>query len=290
MGRKNREYSYDDWKKAMELHNRFKLGDRRVSRILGISEYTVNSWLYKGVVPPAAKWVAKPTKELAYVIGVLFHGDGNVRKNKHKHEYIIQLAVIDKEFAEVFSRAVARLLNKKYIEPWWDKKEKEWWVKYHSKPFYLWYKRCEEQGLQGFKEYIEYSRETVKYYLRGLYDSDGSNAGNKQIRLFNTNIELLEYVQYLLKEYFGIKSTGPHLQRKNGTKMMINGVEYNSNYDCYVITISRKNHVQRFLEEIGFSIARKQLGLRKHEKVFVEGRYVEPYELVKLGLFKLPFS
>jgi len=35
---------------------------------------------------------------------------------------------------------------------------------------------------------------------------------------------------------------------------------------------------------------RKQLGLQKDEKVFTEGRYVDPYELVKLGLFKLPFS
>jgi|GEM_PF-6605250 len=42
----------------------------------------------------------------------------------------------------------------------------------------------------------------------------------------------------------------------------------------------------KFLEEIGFSIVGKQLGLRKDEKAFIKGiGYVEPYELVKLGLF-----
>jgi len=55
--------------------------------------------------------------------------------------------------------------------------------------------------------------------------------------------------------------------------------------------MSRKNYAQKYLKEIGFSIIRKQLGLKKDEKVFVEGiGYIEPYELVELGLFKLPFS
>jgi len=63
MGRKKREYTYDDWKKAMDLHNKYKLGHRRISRILGIKEDTVGNWLYKGVVPPAAKWRAEPSKD-----------------------------------------------------------------------------------------------------------------------------------------------------------------------------------------------------------------------------------
>jgi len=138
MGRKKREYSYDEWKKAMELHNKYKLGPTKISRILGINEDAVRDWLYRGVVPPSAKWVAKPCIELAYVIGAL-HGDGCVTKSKNKasYEYVIELATIDKEFAIVFSRAVSILLNKKYYKPWWDEKEKEWWIKYRSKPFYL---------------------------------------------------------------------------------------------------------------------------------------------------------
>jgi len=42
-------------------------------------------------------------------------------------------------------------------------------------------------------------------------------------------------------------------------------------------TIDEKEHVQEFLRGIGFSIVRKQLGLK-------------PYELVKIGLSRLPFN
>ena len=42
---------------------------------------------------------------------------------------------------------------------------------------------------------------------------------------------------------------------------------------------------------MGFNIVWKQLGLKKYEKIFMEGiRYVEPYMLVELGLFKLSFN
>jgi len=99
-----------------------------------------------------------------------------------------------------------------------------------------------------------------------LFDSEGSNNGNKQIQLFNSKKKLLKYVQYLLKEYFDIVATGSYLQKKTGTKTVINGVETTIKHDYYVISINRKPHVQKFLEEIGFSIVRKQLGLKKHEK------------------------
>jgi len=52
-------------------------------------------------------------------------------------------------------------------------------VEYYSRAFVEWYKKCEEQGLQGFKEFIEYSKETVRHYLKGMYDSEGNNDGNK---------------------------------------------------------------------------------------------------------------
>jgi len=80
MNRKRREYTYDDWKKAMDLHNKYKTGYRRISRILGINENTVKNWFYKGVMPPAAKLTVKPCIEPAYVIGVLHRGDGTVYK------------------------------------------------------------------------------------------------------------------------------------------------------------------------------------------------------------------
>jgi len=290
MCRKKREYSYGDWKKAMELHNKYKLGYRRISKILGISEGTVNNWLYKGIVPPSAKWKAEPCIELAYVIGTV-HGDASVCKNKRRHQYIIELNTIDSEFVEIFSRMISRLLGVRHHEPYWNEKEKKWQVAYRSKAFFIWYKKTKKQGLEGFKPYIEHDIETVRHYLKGLFDSEGSNNRNKQIRLTNSKKKLLGYVQYLLEKCFDIKSTGPYLVEKAGSIMMINGRRVVRKHDCYEISINRKEDIQRFLEEIGFTIVRKQLGLRKHEKVFVEGiGHVQPFKLVELGLFKLPFN
>jgi len=135
MSRKKREYSCDDWKKAMELHNRFKFGPRRISRILGIDKDAVNNWLYKGTMPPLAKWRVKPSIELAYTLGVL-QGDGTVCKDESRYQYEIQLAVIDKEFIEMFSKVMEKLLGASYHKPHWDNKQKQWRVVYKSKAFY----------------------------------------------------------------------------------------------------------------------------------------------------------
>jgi len=166
---------------------------------------------------------------------------------------------------------MARLLIVNYHKPCWSEKDKIWCVTYNSKAFYLWYKKTEKQGLEGFKQYIEHDTETVKHYLRGLYDGEGGNYRNNLIYLSNTNIELLKYVQHLLKKYFSIVTTGPYLQRKAGSTKVINGIETRYTNDYYRIQINRKLHIQKFLKEIGFTIIRKQLGLRKHEKAFVEG-------------------
>jgi len=201
MGRKKREYTYDDWKKAMDLHNKYKLGYRRISRILGIKEGTVNNWLYEGVVPPVAKWRAKPCIELAYAIGTV-HGDASVSKDESHHQYKIELAVIDKEFAEAFSKVMAKLLGVKYHKPQWSEKRKRWVVKYHSKAFFEWYKKCEEKGLEGFKQYIEHDIETIRYYLKGLFDSEGYSKRNKQIHLYSSNKKTVEVCAISPQEIF----------------------------------------------------------------------------------------
>jgi len=291
MSRKRKEYTYEEYKKAMKLLER-GYGLTETCRILGWPETKVSTLYYwkHGIIPPVAKWRAEPSKELAYIIGVV-QGDGTVCKDERRDQYIVQLATIDSEFVIIFSKAMTKLLNRKYIEPRWNEREKGWRVAYHSKAFVEWYKESEKQGLEGFKKYIEHDTETVRYYLKGLFDSDGNNYRNKRIKLSNINKKLLKYVQYLLERYFSIIAMRPYLDKKAGTTMVINGVKTTAKHDCYRIQIRRKEHIQKFLEEIGFSIVRKQLGLRKHEKVFVEGiGYVQPFKLVELGLFKLPFN
>ncbi len=264
MSRKRRSYSYDEYKKAMQMLNK-GVGPTKVSRELDIPKPTVKRWKYKGEKPPLARWIPKPSKELAYIIGVLY-GDGSLYINRHC--YKIQLMVNDYEFAEIFSKNMARLLNKKYVKPKWNKIENRWVAIYFSKAFYTWYK---QQNLDTLKPYIEYSRETVANFLRGLYDSDGGHYIYKKkrysrIHLSNNNKDLLRYVQHLLEKYFGINATGPYISTKAGTENeMRNGKTAKTNHNNYLIVISRRQYTEKFLSMIGFSIEEKQLGLPRRK-------------------------
>ncbi len=207
------------------------------------------------------RWRPEPSSGLAYVLGVL-SGDGYIVK-AHGYHYDIELLVKDHEFAETFSRAIAKLLNKKNMEPYWSKNHNRWRIYYRSKTFYIWYWK---QTLETLKPFMEYNMETIKHFLRGLYDSDGSNYRCRQIFLSNNDIEMLHYVQYLLKKHFNIVATGPYLVTRAGWIHVKKNVEkIKTNQDNYSIDISRKQCVQRFLSEIGFSIQEKQLGLPRRK-------------------------
>ena len=267
MARKRRTYTYEQYQRSMRMIKR--LGVAETSRRTGFPKPTLYHWKNGKHIPPLARWVPKPSNELAYVIGVL-HGDGSlyIDKMKHGYQYKIQLGVEDYEFAETFSKNMARLLNRKVVKPKWYKSDNRWATVYTSKAFYTWYK---QQNLESLKPYIEYSKETVANSLCGLYDSDGGHyvykkGRNSEISLYNNDKDLLRYVQHLLEKYFNIIATGPHLHAKAGKESkMKNGKIAKTNHDNYRINIKRKQHVQRFLSMIGFSITEKQLGLPRRK-------------------------
>ena len=126
----------------------------------------------------------------------------------------------------------------------------------------MWYKK---QTLETLKPYIEHSKETVANFLRGLYDSEGNHYVYKkkysQIRLSNNDTELLKYVQHLLRKYFDITARGPYLNTKAREEYKTRNGTIKRYHDNYQINIYRKQHTKKFLNEIGFSITEKQLGL-----------------------------
>jgi len=86
--------------KAMELLEK-GYGLTETCRILGWPETKaplLYFWKHGKHKPPLAKWTVKPSRELAYIIGMLY-GDGCVTKikpkNKSWYEYRIELATID---------------------------------------------------------------------------------------------------------------------------------------------------------------------------------------------------
>lgn len=256
-----RGHSYGEYLRAMELLKDH--GPTEVCRILGwptTRKSLLHYWKHEIHKPSSTRWIPEPSNELAYVIGVLY-GDGSVI-NEHGYHYDIELLVKDREFAEAFSRAMAKLLDKKYMEPEWSKPHKRWRVYYSSKAFHTWYRK---QTLDRLKKYIEHDKYTVAHSVRGLYDSEGCNYRCKRIIFYNNDIKLLYYVKHLLKKYFGIIATGPYLHTRAGSIMERNGETYKRRGNTYSIAIYKRQHVKRFLNEIRFSITRKQQGLPRRK-------------------------
>jgi len=200
----------------------------------------------------------------------MWTGDGCLIRENNYH-YTIELKVKDRMFAFVFSNNMAKVLNKKCQIPKLIKRENMWRVRYRSKAFYAWYNT---KVLKDFKRYIEYNKNCVKYFLRGLYDSEGSNYRCKQIILSNDNLSLLRYIQHLLKKYFKIIATGPYINNKAGGKYLMRDKNLIiRRKDNYRLVISRKSSVKTFLEKIGFTSRGKQLGQPQRSSMLSRGEY-----------------
>ena len=128
MSRKYKSYTYEEYKRAMELLEK-GYGLTETCRILGWPETKaplLYFWKHGKHKPPLAKWTVKPSRELAYIIGMLY-GDGcvtKIKKSEPGYDYRIQLNTVDKEFAIIFSKVMAKLLNRKYHKPYWNEKRR----------------------------------------------------------------------------------------------------------------------------------------------------------------------
>ena len=197
---------------------------------------------------------------MAYVLGVLI-GDGYIVK-EHGYHYDIEMLVKDYGFAEAFSEALAKMLNKNVKKPIWSESYNKWRICYTSKAFHTWFRN---QNLKSLKNFIGYDRDTIKYFLRGLYDSEGghyryvySYGRREEISLSNNDLELLHYTQYLLKNYFNLVTTGPYINKRDGeVSTKRDGEKIKINHNNYKIEIYKKQHIQRFLDNIGFNIRKK---------------------------------
>lgn len=131
-GRKYSRYTIEQYEEAMKLLNE-EYSIRKVAKILGIPESRVKSWKIYNRKPPRAKLEIKPSVSLAYMIGTLL-SDGSVTEKKG-YIYSIQLKVIDREYAEEFSKCAHQVLKKPYIEPKL-RKDGRWEVRYYSSAFH----------------------------------------------------------------------------------------------------------------------------------------------------------
>lgn len=221
-----------------------------------LSVSTIECWV-RGLNSPLErvnKFDANPSPTLAYIIGTKA-SDGWLCKDGNK--YVFGLNSNDFGFADVTGRCLSKLLrrNEPY-RPRWDNGERRWRVSCRCVLLYQFLL----QPFEKLRPYIEHCKNCVAAFLRGFYDGDRSIEGRK-LTVYNTNFELLRYIQYILRQYFEIEATNPHRKGKKGQSFRgANGKVYRRRKDHYRLYV-RVTGLSKFHQHIGFTIKRKQLGL-----------------------------
>jgi len=259
---------YDDVLKLRKQGLKHKEIQRRIYEKYGmrLPQPTISVWVNKKHHPfgKVNKFDEKPSPELEYINGVMFSDGYKCFDGKRYH---LRLAVVDKKFAETFGKNLAKVLGRrKPYKPYWDKDLKRWVVTGCSIQLFKFLNR----PLKELKPHIEYSKETIASFLRALFDAEGciyvkikGRRRKRQLCLYNTDKKLLIYVQYLLKKYFDIDTTGPYLAKRKGSiKYFPNDKISKTTKDYYCLYIRAKS-LLNFYKHIGFTIKRKQQRLIK---------------------------
>ena len=163
------------------------------------------------------------------------------------------LSVTDRDFAEEFSRCLAKILGKSDLyKVRWSEKRKRWIVQGSSIFLYKFLRG----GWRRLKGYIEHCYRCRASFLRALFDGEGT-IGRNRISIYNTDLRLLLYIRRLLSK-FGIDTGNPSVHSLAGSILRDprTGVLYERRRDCYALTI-RTDGSPLFARHIGFSIQRK---------------------------------
>jgi intein-encoded DNA endonuclease-like protein len=118
------------------------------------------------------------------------------------------------------------------------------------------------QRLEDKKIFVEHDRERAAAFIRGFFDSEGCVDVSGSLTATNCDLGLLRYVQEMLRKFFGIETTGPHLGKEKGSILNRRGESYCRKADCYSIYV-RRAYLAAFHREIGLTIERKSTRLEK---------------------------
>lgn len=194
------------------------------------------------------------SKELAYILGVVY-GDGNVHthKDKVRSSGWIALKVKDKDFALEFKRTLEKWSNFD-IKSFLDKRGF-----YHT----VLYSRNAAIFVMNFdlNRVLEAPNKVKYFFLKGLFDSEGTVAGSnldilqkatRYVGFYNNNKEIVDIVSSLLKGMGMKHSIRSRIHSGFGSKKV-----------QYELIIAGSQNMYIFYKRIGFSINRKQERLKK---------------------------
>jgi len=223
----------------------------------GPSKGQLSEWL-RGIHDPfgsANRFLANPTPELAYVIGVKL-GDGSLNRKGYNRR--IRLQSVDIEFVIEFDRCLSIVLGTPKHTPWFDTKRREIHIEASSVLLHDFL----NQPWDRLKPWIEHCQSCASMFLKGFFDSEGSASPDGSLTCSNSDFALLEFVQYLLSFHFKVDTTGPRLQSRAGTKISNRGRTYTRKLDVYYIYVRRRS-VGNFNRTVGFNIRRKQIRVER---------------------------
>jgi hypothetical protein len=222
-----------------------------------LSKSTISDWTSRKASPLRAghPFVARPTPELAYVIGVEA-GDGFLNVKPRSYQYRIRLRAVDREFVEEFNQAVSKVLGCPPHRLWKGEKTRETEVEFGSYSLH----KFLMQKLDDLKPFIEHDKSCAAAFIRGFFDSEGCVEVSGKISGANTDLSLLTYAQELLHRFFHIETRGPYRGKMKGTILTRRGKSYVRNADCYSIYVVMQC-AGLFYNEIGLTIERKKIRL-----------------------------
>jgi intein-encoded DNA endonuclease-like protein len=246
----NKEKLYE----IVTMLHRKGYGSRKIAKMLGLDDRVrkvIEYWIYplRGkTFRPRTDPDLTPSPDLSYVIGVRL-GDGYV--GHWRRDYVVTLRVKDKDFAETFKECLAKVSRRKVRLL----KDKEYWrVTAYSKPLYL---SLKSKNISAYSHIVE---QFPADFIRGFADSEGCATFGKthndvNIKISNTDRQLIEYVSYLLERRFQIRSSICIIKHFGSKAKKL----------VYELDISSQQDVTKFAKSIGFSIRRKSVRLPKNE-------------------------
>jgi len=204
-----------------------------------------------------------PSEDLAYTIGVTI-GDGStpvICDDDGYEQGVISLAAKDKEFVEEAAMRLARVLNRQPPKIYYDEKSGRYYFRVYSQTLYELLKKPID--IEKIRRYVEHCEKCMAAFLRGFFDSEGDVTLNGEMRVANSNYQLLEYVRWLLKMMFDIETTEPKPIHRRGSLMCVKGKQYVRRRDVYRIRVQARSALN-FYRRIGFTIRRKQERLEEY--------------------------
>jgi intein-encoded DNA endonuclease-like protein len=239
------------YNKAIELRKKYGWGKTKIGRSINVNNQTVGQWLYRGTNPKRRNRgyfnVANltPSEHLSYICGAIL-GDGYLSKNSFR----LGIRVTDKDFIKEFENNLSTIINSKNYSIYRTIE--------NNSLIYRINVTC--HNLYRFIKDIEKVKSLAKVFpskfIRGFVDAEGSvelswsrkeKKWKRDLQIYNTNKDLLEFIKELARKYFDIKFKLFERIRREG-----------QNKNIYYLRIRDKNNFYRFYKYIGFSIKRKQ--------------------------------